>query len=420
LPILAQQFKINIIDTNIVVISFLIAYALAIPIVEFLSNRFGLKNTLLIASILFAFSSLGCGLANNIYKLSFFRILQGVAAGFFTPTTRSVVANISDEKSLAMNLTNVQTLGILGQAVGPIFGVYLLRWYGWQSVFYLNIPLCIVVALLIMVSFNMKILNAKIKYKFDYKGYCLVSSAIVVIFLLMFDFEHGIYYNRTILIMLTILAIVLIILSWHVKFYLGTHIINFKLLAKNLKLRIALLISFIARQYTGMIPFFVILLLHSFGVSNDNLGYIMLFYALGLWLAKFVFKFLIERYSSLNIFRYTLVAMFIFNAIAFSILALAHEIVIISILLFVIGILCSIFFSAINLYTLSSINKSDAMSTSTLMSIMMYTSNSSSIALFIAITSLLNFVHFNHYIFAQTLLSLFLMLSLYISKKLSG
>lgn len=416
LPTIAQQFKVNILDTNIVVVSFLIAYAMSIPLVEFFSNRWGLKNTLLIASALFACSSLFCGLSHSIYQLAFFRVIQGVAAGFFTPTTRSVVANISDEESLAMNLTNVQTLGILGQAVGPIMGVYLLDWFGWQSVFYLNIPLCVLVIGLIISSFDIDILNVKRKYKFDYKGYCLVSGGILLVFLLMFDFEHGIYYNRTVMIMLAILAVILSVLSLHVKFYLGTHIINFGLLAKNVRLRQALLISFIARQYIGVIPFFVILLFSYFGVNNKGLGYIMLSYAVGLWFAKFIFKSLINQYKSITISKYSLILIFIFNGIAFTLLDFIHVTWLITAILFITGVLSSIFFSAINLYTLSSVAKSDVMSTSTLMSIMMYTSSSSSIALFVVITSLLNFVNFNHYIFAQALLSLFLVLAFVISK----
>ncbi len=233
----------------------------------------------------------------------------------------------------------------------------------------------------------------------------------------MFDFEHGIYYNRNVMIMLAVLAVVLSVLSLHVKFYLGTHIINFRLLAKNVRLRQALLISFIARQYTGFIPFFVILLFHYFGVNNKELGYIMVSYALGLWFAKFIFKKLINKYKSINISKYSLIAMFVFNGITFTSLDFVHFTWLVAIILFLTGILSSIFFSAINLYTLSSIAKSDAMSTSTLMSIMMYTSSSSSIALFVVITSLLNFVNFNHYIFAQALLSLFLVVAFLISKE---
>lgn len=417
LPAIAKQFSIDILDTNIIVVVFLIAYAMSIPLVEFVSNRIGLRNTLLLASFLFAISSLCCGLSHTIYQLAFFRIIQGIAAGFFTPTTRSVVASISDEKSLAINLTNVQTLGILGQAVGPIFGVYLLQWFGWQSVFYLNIPLCLLVLGFVFTGFKAKALNVVNLYPFDYRGYLIVSSSIVLIFLLMFDFEHGIYYNRNIMIMLTGLAFMLIILSWHIKFYLGTHIINFNLLFRNIKLRKALWISFLARQYTGVIPFFVILFFHQMGLSNRELGYLMLSYAIGLWVAKFAFKQLIKKFNLLEIIKHSLIFLFVFNMISCGVLIVSHQLLLSLLLLFVAGVITSVFFSAINLYTLSSIEKSDTMSTSTLMSIMMYISSSTSIALFVVIAALVQMLSASHYVVAEILLSIFLLWSFLLSRQ---
>lgn len=417
IPIIAQQFKVNILDTNIIVLSFLISYAMAIPLVEFFANKYGLKKTLLLSTIAFAISSCLCGLSVTINQLAFFRIIQGLAAGFFTPITRSVVATVSDEESMATNFTNVQTLGVLGQAAGPILGVYLVQWWGWQSIFYLNIPLCAVVIILIILSFNAQGLNATKQYSFDYIGYCLVSAVIATVFLLLFNFEQGVYYNLYIVAMLVTILFILIMLFFHIKLYLGTHIINFKLLDSNQDLKRSLLISFIARQYIGAMPFFVILIFHDFGFNNKELGYIMLSYAFGLWVAKFIFKILLNKYkNNLIIIKYSLISMFLFSGLCFNLLNFIHTTWLIFIALFMIGILYSLFFSAINLYTLNSVSKVNSISASTLMSIVMYISTSSSIAIFVIIASLFKFNQFNHYIFAQTILSIFLLLAYLISR----
>ena len=117
LPTMAITFNTDLLIMNDVIIYFLVAFAISIPLVEFTIDRLGLKTTLILSCILFASSSLLCAISSNFSQLVIFRFIQGIGAGFFVPIVRSVVAGISDEKSLSINLSNVQSLGMFGQAI---------------------------------------------------------------------------------------------------------------------------------------------------------------------------------------------------------------------------------------------------------------------------------------------------------------
>ena len=200
LPTIANDFSVNLLSMNSVVVSFLVAYAVAIPLVEFMVDRFGLKNILIVACCLFAISSLLCAVSTNIDQLILSRILQGISSGFFTPIARSVVIKISDVDSLPINLSNVQTLGMLGQAIGPFIGSYVVHLLDWKYIFYINIPLCVIAVFIIILFFDNHTFNKKVIYNLDYKGYSLISIFIIFIFLILNDFGNGIYYNKNVFI----------------------------------------------------------------------------------------------------------------------------------------------------------------------------------------------------------------------------
>ena len=75
-------------------------------------------------------------------------------------------------------------------------------------------------------------------------------------------------------------------------------------------------------------------------------------------------------------------------------------------LVFIIGIIISLFHSALNIYAFSSVNKLDSLSVSSFISLLIYLSQSYSIALFSMIIYLTNGLGMNHYLIAEFILSL--------------
>ena len=100
---------------------YFIAATTAMPLMGNLSDNFGRKKVFLISLILFTASSLGCGLAPDIYILVAFRFLQGIGGASFLPTASGIVSDYfpeSRERGIGLFSSIIPIGGIIGPNLG--------------------------------------------------------------------------------------------------------------------------------------------------------------------------------------------------------------------------------------------------------------------------------------------------------------
>lgn len=110
-----------------------------------LADRVGAKSTYLFGLILFTLTSLTCGLSFDFVQLTVMRLLQGVSAALLVPTSLALVnASYSNTKERVKAISIWGATSGLAAAMGPILGGILTFWFGWRSVFFVNIPIGII------------------------------------------------------------------------------------------------------------------------------------------------------------------------------------------------------------------------------------------------------------------------------------
>ena len=110
-----------------------------------MGDRFGRKGALQLGLVLFGLASMASGLATSSNQLIVTRACMGVGAAFIMPSTLSLLTNMFHdprERAKAIGLW-AACAGASG-AIGPVLGGLLLRWFSWHSVFFVNVPLIIV------------------------------------------------------------------------------------------------------------------------------------------------------------------------------------------------------------------------------------------------------------------------------------
>jgi EmrB/QacA subfamily drug resistance transporter len=169
--------------------AYLLSYVVPLLITGRLGDRLGPKNVYLAGLVVFTLASLWCGLSGSIASLITARVVQGIGAGLMTPQTMAVITRIfpPERRGAAMSVWG-STAGV-AMLVGPILGGLLVDGFGWEWVFFINIPVGIVGFILAWR------LVPKLKthaHRFDWLGVVLSGLAM---FLIVFGIQEGQTYS---------------------------------------------------------------------------------------------------------------------------------------------------------------------------------------------------------------------------------
>ena len=116
-----------------------------------LGDLLGRKRLFLIGLVIFTFASLMNGLANSEGMLIGFRALQGLGAALISPAALSIISTTFEEGAeRAKALAVWAAIAIGGAAFGLILGGALTQWFSWPWIFFVNVPVGIVVFFLSM------------------------------------------------------------------------------------------------------------------------------------------------------------------------------------------------------------------------------------------------------------------------------
>jgi EmrB/QacA subfamily drug resistance transporter len=130
------------------------AYALAFASLlltgGILGDRYGRKRMFLTGLVVFTFFSLACGLASTPGELILARALQGVGGALLIPGTLSIITVTFPPHERAKALGIWAGVSGIALALGPTLGGYMVEHLGWESVFFLNVPIGIIAFLVAM------------------------------------------------------------------------------------------------------------------------------------------------------------------------------------------------------------------------------------------------------------------------------
>src|SRR3954447_7654309 len=112
-----------------------------------MADLIGRRQVFLAGLALFAAASLASGLAWSPAALIGSRALQGIGGAMLLPSALSIVTTTDEGRQPGKALAVWGALGSAGAAAGVLFGGILTQTLGWQSVFFINVPVGIGVAL---------------------------------------------------------------------------------------------------------------------------------------------------------------------------------------------------------------------------------------------------------------------------------
>jgi EmrB/QacA subfamily drug resistance transporter len=181
IPAMAKSLGEYPLRLNLVIASYLLSLAVFIPVSGWIADRLGTRVVFCAAVLIFAFGSALCGLATNLPMLVGFRVIQGFGGAMMTPVGRLILLRSFPRASLVSAMNWMTIPAMIGPTVGPIVGGFLTTYASWRWVFYLNVPMGIIGAVLGFLMFEN--FRAPAPSRFDIGGFLIAALG-----LFMFEF----------------------------------------------------------------------------------------------------------------------------------------------------------------------------------------------------------------------------------------
>lgn len=161
---------------------YLITSTVTVPVYGKLSDQFGRKPILFFGLGIFLTGSILSGLSQNMVQLIVFRAFQGLGAGALIPIVSAIVGDLFLPRERAKWIGIAAGVSGIATVVGPILGGWLTDHASWRWVFYVNVPVGLVVLLaLIFVMPSLKRTARSVTV--DYAGAVLLILGTVLLLL---------------------------------------------------------------------------------------------------------------------------------------------------------------------------------------------------------------------------------------------
>ena len=145
LPAIGRNFHTGVSALQWVVDAYTLTLAGLLLLGGTLGDSYGRRKLFVIGTVWFAAASLLCGVAPDAGVLIAARALQGVGGALLTPGSLAILqaSFAKDDRSAAIGAWS--GLGGVATAIGPFLGGYLIQAVSWRLVFFINLPLAVVV-----------------------------------------------------------------------------------------------------------------------------------------------------------------------------------------------------------------------------------------------------------------------------------
>src|SRR5207248_7471501 len=176
--------------------AYLLTATISGPIYGKLSDLFGRRPVLLFAVAVFLVGSLLSGVSREMWQLVGSRALQGLGAGALFPVALAVIGDLFDAAERGKYQGLVGAVFGLSSLIGPAIGGVITDTIGWHWIFFVNIPIGLVVFAVIWRTLP-TVRPAAAKPRIDYLGATVLVAALVPILIGLSNKQSGAWADAT-------------------------------------------------------------------------------------------------------------------------------------------------------------------------------------------------------------------------------
>jgi MFS transporter, DHA2 family, multidrug resistance protein len=208
---------------------YIIANVIVIPISGWLSAYFGRKRYFTGSILLFVTASFFCGAAHSLGLLVFWRVVQGIGGGALLSTAQTTLFESFPPHEIGIGQAMFGVGVMVGPTIGPTLGGWIVDNYDWPWIFYINVPLGILAAVMTVIYVKDAAHQERAE-TVDWQGITLLSLAVGS---LQWMLERGERYDwfesRFVTTLAIVSAVSFVLLIWR-ELTAKEPVINFRVL----------------------------------------------------------------------------------------------------------------------------------------------------------------------------------------------
>ncbi|MGD0681409.1 MAG: DHA2 family efflux MFS transporter permease subunit [Terracidiphilus sp.] len=224
LPHIAGDLGSSLDESTWVLTTYLVANAIVLPITGWLSSLMGRKRFFMICIALFTLASLFCGAAPTLPMLLCSLALQGAGGGGLQPMAQSIMADSFPHRLRGAAFAVFGMTVVIAPALGPILGGWITDNYTWRWIYFINLPLGLVVMGLVYKFVDDPPFLRRFKpgeMHFDTVGFALLALGVVALQVLLDKGQEDDWLASHFITSLAVIAVVclsaMVVWEWRQK-----------------------------------------------------------------------------------------------------------------------------------------------------------------------------------------------------------
>ncbi len=190
-----------------VISSYGLAAAIAVPLTGWIARRFGEVRVFIVSVVLFTLASALCGLAHSLAVLVLFRFLQGLVSGPMVPLSQTLLLRIYPPQRRGIALAIWSVTVVVAPICGPLLGGYITDNWHWAWIFYINVPIGLVAAVICVVLLRHQE-SSTMRQPIDVVGLILLIVGVGCLQLMLDNGNDLDWFSSPVIITLAVLAVI--------------------------------------------------------------------------------------------------------------------------------------------------------------------------------------------------------------------
>ena len=277
LPAISNQMQLSTNEVTWISHSYILGLTLIMPLSHWFANMIGARRLLTLSMLIFALASLVCGMSDDIYTLMLARFIQGIGGGLMIPLGQALVFQAFPLSERSKISTMIMAIALIAPAFSPSLGGMIVDSWSWHWVFWVNVPLAIITALLAW--FWVKGSGTKKEIKPDWIGLGLISASLLLILTALT--QYGLQNYSGLMHLALFIGLALFVVYYRYSQNSVNALVDLSLL-RNRRLNVSVAVYYaVPGVFTGVNFLAIFYLQNILGFSATQTGQMMFLYAVG-------------------------------------------------------------------------------------------------------------------------------------------